>query len=917
MKYLTMIAWLITAMTALPGQAADRPASHLAGRHNVTLCIESDQGVPQYVAGQLAEQTRRGTEVSATLKFLSDHRDAYRMDDPGKELVVRRAEEDRLGNQHVRFKQYYEGVRVVGGDLVSHFDTDGVLKLINGFYRPDIDLNPAPAVTSSHAVSVSAADFQGFYGRAEAEELELVIFPWQSTYYLTWRVLLQADSPLGRWEYYIDAATGQIIFKTSMIKGSEEIGTGYSVLGRTRNHIDVWYTGTTYEMRDYTRQLNNNIHGHNGQMPDGNVIQTCIAGADLPGLVAADADNIWSATMQRPAVDAHVYTGVFYDWLLRELGRNSYDNNGSSMYSSVNWTGDQYGAYWTGRRTVYPIWGPYTRSWASGLDVVAHEWAHGITDYCGILVYRWESGALNEAFSNMIGVAFEFAHDTLDPPDWYCGENAYVYGNGIWSMSNPEEFNHPSYYEGPYWMNLDGCVPTEANDFCGVHSNCGVGHKWFYLLSDGDTFRNVTVNGIGVENAVKIAYHANAYYWTPMTNYRDAAIGTYFAAMDLDGTGVWAEEVVNAWLAVNVDFPDAELSFEFPLGTPASVLMAQPTLIEVNVSGFMGGDPVAGSGRIHYSVDHGEYVSADMTEVSENSYQATLPALLCDQTVEYYVSAEESASGNISYPDPSAPFIAVVADSTVVEFEDDFETDKGWTVSGDAISGHWERGVPVTTDVIGSPTEDYDGSGQCYVTGNAPGDSDVDGGITNLVSPVFDLEGTDGLVSYARWYHNRCDPGLIAGDMLYCYISNDDGQSWTLTYPITGPNPYFEGHWEVAEFVVSDFVAPTSQMRLRFQTSDLYLPTCSEAAVDAVEIRKYVCNCCKGLTGNVDNDLFDIVDIGDLTALIDFLFITYEQPACMKEGNIDGDIDGLVDIGDLTALIDFLYITFETPSECN
>ncbi|UCC45300.1 MAG: DUF362 domain-containing protein [Candidatus Zixiibacteriota bacterium] len=72
--------------------------------------------------------------------------------------------------------------------------------------------------------------------------------------------------------------------------------------------------------------------------------------------------------------------------------------------------------------------------------------------------------------------------------------------------------------------------------------------------------------------------------------------------------------------------------------------------------------------------------------------------------------------------------------------------------------------------------------------------------------------------------------------------------------------------------------------------------------------------CCVGLRGNVDADEGDIVDIGDLTALIDYLFISFEEPACMREANVDG-IEP-VDIGDLTRLIDFLFISFTPPTAC-
>jgi len=77
-----------------------------------------------------------------------------------------------------------------------------------------------------------------------------------------------------------------------------------------------------------------------------------------------------------------------------------------------------------------------------------------------------------------------------------------------------------------------------------------------------------------------------------------------------------------------------------------------------------------------------------------------------------------------------------------------------------------------------------------------------------------------------------------------------------------------------------------------------------------------VCGCCVGITGNVDGDPGENVDLGDLTALIDYLFITFTVPECFAEANIDGDPGGNVDLGDLTALIDYLFITFTPPSAC-
>ena len=77
-----------------------------------------------------------------------------------------------------------------------------------------------------------------------------------------------------------------------------------------------------------------------------------------------------------------------------------------------------------------------------------------------------------------------------------------------------------------------------------------------------------------------------------------------------------------------------------------------------------------------------------------------------------------------------------------------------------------------------------------------------------------------------------------------------------------------------------------------------------------------VCDCCSWSTGNIDNDPEDICDLGDLTKLIDYLFISFTDPECKEEANIDGDPEGLVDLGDLTALIDYLFISFTPPAAC-
>jgi Zn-dependent metalloprotease len=364
------------------------------------------------------------------------------------------------------------------------------------------------------------------------------------------------------------------LFPTTGIPPGDAIGTGTGVLGNAQNHIDAYGAPVRYYLEDRTRRADNDPHGHHGNMRNDQSILTKLNTAPLP---MYDDDNVWQDSLEAPGVDAQVYTGLVYDYMLSEFGRNSYNDSGSTMLSLVERDYgvppyDMNNALWMGDHAEYTNVTSDRRSMAGCLDVVGHEWAHGITQCESGLLARGESGALNESFSDMIGVSLGFASN-LDP-DWQQGEHSFKDGQAERDLASPHVTLQPdTYVDDPFWKDN-----AEAN----IHMNDGVPNKMFYLLSQGGTHNGVTVTGIGVANAMKILYRANCYYWTPTTRFSDAKECCISAANDLDAIGNWGTQTRKAWEAVKVGIsvspPHFQSAWYFRPYRPMMIKVLQATV---------------------------------------------------------------------------------------------------------------------------------------------------------------------------------------------------------------------------------------------------------------------------------------------------------------------------------------------------
>ena len=264
-----------------------------------------------------------------------------------------------------------------------------------------------------------------------------------------------------------------------------------------------------------------------------------------------------------PAVDeAFDGAGATYDLYFDVYGRNSINNNGMRMDSTVHYQTGYDNAFWNGSQMVYgdgdediPEDQRLFNRFTVAIDIIGHELTHGVTQYEANLVYRDQPGALNESMSDVFGslVKQRVLNQTARQADWIIGQGLFtsnVNGVGIRSMKAPgTAYNDPALGQDPQPGHMDD-YKNVTYDNGGVHINSGIPNRAFYLVA-------YEMDGFAWEKAGRIWYEVLTNHLTATANFQAAANATFAAAGTLYGAGSLEQLAVkNGWAGVGITVGD-------------------------------------------------------------------------------------------------------------------------------------------------------------------------------------------------------------------------------------------------------------------------------------------------------------------------------------------------------------------------
>ena len=511
-----------------------------------SLRISWESGLPIFIEGAPLQRSRAQLtapphdattpHLHTAAAFFRNFSSLLRIDPEGMHFLLRQFSADERGRTHLRFGQLRDGIPVWGKEVVCGIAANGDLDLFAGRYAPadrpvrgefSIEAGQAAAAALAHVGSrtehAAITETMRSLLQYAGPETERCYVDENGTLLPAFVVELRPNA-LERWRCFVNAATGAVIraYPTNCADGPEK--SNATDLSGTGREIDTYLHQGSYYMIDASRPM---FDAGSSVFPDrttGTITTLSANNTDLTNVThTLSADNSWS---DASTVSAHYNLGIVYEYFRTTHGRNSLDGDGGTIYAICNVTqggASMPNAFWNGQFIAFGNGGSGFAPFAGALDITAHELAHGVTEHSAGLEYRNQSGALNEAFSDIFGAM-------VDREDWLIGEdvtptNSSFPTGAARDMENPHNGGSqgsPSWQ--PKHMNEYQNLP-ESQDNGGVHINSGIINHCAYLLS----------LQIGRDKAERIFYDALTTKLTRQSQFIDFRLAIIRSAAELYG----------------------------------------------------------------------------------------------------------------------------------------------------------------------------------------------------------------------------------------------------------------------------------------------------------------------------------------------------------------------------------------------
>ena len=498
--------------------------------NDLKLDFHDNNGQQISAYGKLSE--KREISGDSAIKYLEDNKALLGITNSQGNFKLSKLEKDKLGYTMVKVNQMIKGLPVRDHELIVHFDKDGIVNSISGTVESkikDITYLGSKSISKEEAVDIAKKQFK-FSSLRNEPTVEKQVIIVNDKAYEVYKVNIQYNDPeIANWDVFVEVSSGQVVdTKTNIRYDGATTGSGTAVDGSSKP-LNLYLSGSSYQMIDTTKAMNGSIKTYTANNAEVE-----------PGTIVSNSTNNFTTEVAKASVSAHYNAGTVYDFYKNLFGRNSIDNNGMSIISTVHYGSSFNNAYWDGTQMVYGDGDGTNFTYFSGdLDVVAHELTHGVTEKTANLDYSYQPGALNESISDVFGVLTETYNKynvknggtwTFNPADWVVGDEIYtpkISGDALRSLADPTLYGQPA--------NMSNYVNT-SSDYGGVHTNSGIPNKAAFLIAQS----------IGDSKTAQIYYRALTSYLTSSSDFLAARNALVSSATDLYGASSAEVNAVNS-----------------------------------------------------------------------------------------------------------------------------------------------------------------------------------------------------------------------------------------------------------------------------------------------------------------------------------------------------------------------------------